>query len=90
MNQPRVLCWAHAQLVAEHELAALHDLGALPQRTVSAQAARRACFDAARYDRLRVLATELARIHGDGGELCVRLGHHVFTGERMLQLMRSV
>jgi hypothetical protein len=51
---------------------------------------RRALFDAARYDRLRVLATELARVQGEGGELAIRLGRHVLSGARLLRLMRTL
>lgn len=39
--------------------------------------ARRACFDRARYDRLRVLATELARVSREGGDVAV----HAFGRE---------
>lgn len=38
---------------------------------------RQGDFDAARYDRLRVLATELRRVALEGGEVEVRVGHHV-------------
>lgn len=41
------------------------------------RAARLACFDAARYDRLRVLSTELARVAGAGGSALVRVGEHL-------------
>lgn len=46
------------------------------ERTPSRRA-RQACFDAVRYDRLRVLATELRRIVEQGGEVRVRIGAHV-------------
>lgn len=38
---------------------------------------RQASFDAARYDRLRVLVTELRRVADHGGEVVVRIGAHV-------------
>lgn len=38
---------------------------------------RQARFDAVRYDRLRVLATELRRIADHGGDVVVRIGAHV-------------
>ncbi|MBX3232166.1 MAG: hypothetical protein KIT84_19375 [Labilithrix sp.] len=39
--------------------------------------ARIAAFDASRYDRLRVLATELRRVAKEGGAAEVRVGRHV-------------
>lgn len=39
--------------------------------------ARLATFDAARYDRLRVLATELRRVQKEGGRAEVRVGRHL-------------
>jgi hypothetical protein len=38
--------------------------------------ARLAAFDASRYDRLRVLITELRRIHKEGGVTEIRVGRH--------------
>jgi DNA polymerase-3 subunit epsilon len=35
------------------------------------------CFDAATYDRLRVLSTELRRVHAEGRELELRLGPYL-------------
>jgi hypothetical protein len=52
--------------------------------------ARQALFDASVYDRLRVLATELARVRDEQGELAVRFGGHVFCGERLMRVMASV
>ncbi|MDB4943347.1 MAG: uvrC 1 [Labilithrix sp.] len=43
------------------------------------RAARLASFDAARYDRLRVLATELRRVTAEGGDVTVRVGRHDIT-----------
>ncbi|MFO0738490.1 MAG: GIY-YIG nuclease family protein [Labilithrix sp.] len=39
--------------------------------------ARLACFDASRYDRLRVLATELRRVRKEGGHAEIRVGRHL-------------
>jgi DNA polymerase III subunit epsilon len=47
-------------------------------------------FDAATYDRLRVVATELRRVLDEGGVATVRLGHHVFEGERLARLLQGV
>jgi predicted GIY-YIG superfamily endonuclease len=51
---------------------------------------RQQAFDAATYDRLRVVATELRRIHDDGGELALRVGEHVFAGARMARLVKWI
>lgn len=51
------------------------------ERTPSRRA-RQACFDAVRYDRLRVLATELRRVVEQGGEVRVRIGAHVARAAR--------
>jgi DNA polymerase III subunit epsilon len=49
----------------------------------AARRARQASFDAARYDRLRVLVTELRRIADQGGDVAVHVGNHLFrTPER--------
>lgn len=40
---------------------------------------RRASFDAARYDRMRVLATELLRVVAEGGQARVEIGAHRFV-----------
>jgi DNA polymerase III epsilon subunit-like protein len=48
-------------------------------------------FDAARYDSLRILTTELKRILRDGGEVKVRLSRgRAFEGARLAQLLRLV
>jgi DNA polymerase-3 subunit epsilon len=41
---------------------------------------RQASIDAARYDRMRVLATELARVHAEGGAVLVQIGDRVISG----------
>lgn len=56
----------------EPRVLVFHDGAKLPSRR-----ARIATFDAARYDRLRVLATELRRVATSGGQAELRIGHHV-------------
>ena len=51
---------------------------------------RQSVFDAAVYDRMRVLLTELRRVQDDGGEVLVRVGSHLFVPEHAKRLMRSV
>lgn len=49
--------------------------------------ARRLVFDAARYDRLRVLATELRRVHDEGGEVRIRVGEHVILQQKLRHVL---
>lgn len=49
----------------------------VPATPAPPRAARLAAFDAALYDRLRVLGTELRRIADQGGSVAIRIGRHV-------------
>jgi DNA polymerase-3 subunit epsilon len=89
-EQARALSWSGGEIGARHELVHVRDLLALPVRPMRTARERRACFDASRYDRLRVLSTELARIHTEGGEVLLRFGAHVIAGERLSRLMRLI
>jgi DNA polymerase-3 subunit epsilon len=51
---------------------------------------RRAVFDAARYDRLRVLSTELRRILLEGGLVRVHVGRHVLDGSRLSRIYAAL
>ena len=68
-------------------VAALRDL---PQRRPRCLHDRQSSFDAATYDRLRVLLTELRRIHDAGGDVAARLGRHLLQGLAMARVMRTV
>lgn len=48
----------------------------LPTQRPPPRRVRHSAFDAARYDRLRVLATELRRVVDTGGAVAVRVGAH--------------
>jgi DNA polymerase-3 subunit epsilon len=49
------------------------------------------CFDAARYDSLRILTTELKRIQRDGGSVAVRLSaKRTLAGDRLAGVLRLV
>lgn len=55
-----------------------------PRFSARRRAERHAGFDVARFDRLRVLATELARVVGKGNPAAVRLAPRaLLTGERL-------
>jgi hypothetical protein len=51
---------------------------------------RQTCFVAAVYDRMRILLTELQRVRSEGGDVALRIGHHVFAPERVARLMRGI
>jgi DNA polymerase III subunit epsilon len=54
------------------------DPGAIPGRGAPPPwRQRQAAIDAARYDRMRVLATELARVRAEGGAVLVRIGQRL-------------
>jgi DNA polymerase-3 subunit epsilon len=89
VSQARALQFGAGQLLAQHDLAQLTALAELPARRPAA-AQTHACFDAATYDRLRVLATELARVQNEGGEVALRFGRHVFRAERLVKLLCAV
>lgn len=90
MPRARALVICGAEIVERLELAELSALFALPVRASRALAERRSCFDATRYDRLRVLATELRRVEQEGGELALRIGRHAFQHAQVLALLRGV
>jgi DNA polymerase-3 subunit epsilon len=76
----RLLVIDHGEIVDRGDLFAGHPLPARPPpppwRT------RQASIDAARYDRLRVLATELARVRADGGSVVVQIGGRLIDERR--------
>jgi DNA polymerase III subunit epsilon len=90
MDHARALVLSRGEVLARHDLVSVSALDSITARRMSPRFARQACFDAARYDRLRVLATELHRILTDSGEVAVRLGSRLLSGERLARLMRAV
>jgi DNA polymerase III subunit epsilon len=90
MPKARALIVAHAEIVERVELEHIAALASLPGRPRARLLERRGCFDAAAYDRLRVLATELQRVARDGGELAVRFGGRTYAGSQLSQLMLPI
>jgi hypothetical protein len=90
----RLLRLEDAELVEAADLADGPDGPDGPLPTPAPGKARRAlqlAFDAARYDRLRVLTSELKRIERDGGEIAVRLSRtHLLRGARLRHILRLV
>jgi DNA polymerase-3 subunit epsilon len=63
----------------------------LPPGAACAQDARRAAFDVATFDRLRVLTTELRRLAAGASSVEMRLGAHArLTGRRLEAVLRWV
>lgn len=75
----RVLVLERGVIIERHEgrLAATESLANVAIRRPPSRRVRQASFDAATYDRMRVLATELRRIAEQGGSAVVRVGAHV-------------
>jgi DNA polymerase-3 subunit epsilon len=77
-----------------HERRALDEgvmtIATWPAAPTTTHQQRQACFDAAVYDRLRVLSTELRRVRDEGGEVALRIGRHTMGPDRVTRLMRSI
>jgi DNA polymerase III subunit epsilon len=87
-STPRFLVIGGAQLTSAGDLGPDSRLP-VPERTPRIAAQR--AFDAARYDWLRILTTELKRILRDGGEVKLRLSRsRVLTGAKLARVLRVV
>jgi hypothetical protein len=90
MTGARVLVVARGEIVARHELESVAAVTRLSARRPQALRQRLGAFDAAAYDRLRVLLTELRRVQEEGGETAVKIGAHALGPEQLARWMRSV
>ncbi|HEY3496656.1 MAG TPA: GIY-YIG nuclease family protein [Polyangiaceae bacterium] len=88
--QTRALAVAGTKISSRHDLENVAALASLPRRRAPALRTRQAAFDAAAYDRMRVLLTELRRIFDESGEIAVRTGGHLLEGERLARVLRAV
>jgi DNA polymerase III epsilon subunit-like protein len=70
----RALVLERGRVIDTRDVAGVVALASLPSVCPPSRHARQAAFDAALYDRLRVLATELRRVAEQGGEVAFRLG----------------
>lgn len=87
-SAPRFLVIRGAELALAGDLDASSQLSA-PERTPRRRTQR--AFDAARYDWMRILTTELKRILRDGGEVKLRLSRsRVLEGARLARVLRVV
>ncbi len=90
MQSARRLVISSARIVESDDVISVTDLASVQPRTPNSLADRRRTFDAAAYDRLRVVLTELCRIREEGGQMALIVGRHVFAGERMARLMLGI
>jgi DNA polymerase III subunit epsilon len=86
----RCISVSHGELGDRCGLPNVTAVADLPMREPGRYVERRRCFDAAIYDRLRVLLTELRRILDEGGDVALRVGRRTFAGERLAALMRAI
>jgi hypothetical protein len=90
MSSARCLIFSRAELVESHDIADIADVRDLSPQLRRPLSERRACFDAPAYDRVRVLLTELRRVHEEGGDVVVRVGAHTLGGEKLAKVMRTI
>ena len=91
-NAPRArgLVIAGGAIRDRFDLDDVRDLARTPSVPLPPHAERQSCFDATTYDRLRVLLTELHRIHAEQGQAALRLGPHLFPPTRLPSLLLTV
>lgn len=90
MPRARVLVVARGEVQAYGDLDDVAAVRGLPVRRMRPLGDRQLAFDAAAYDRLRVLVTELRRVLDEAGQVAIRFGAHVFEGPRLSRLMRAI
>jgi len=86
----RCIGLSRGDLCDRRELANVSAVAELPVRRPGTLYERQRCFDAAIYDRLRVLLTELRRIVDEGGEVTLCVGRRTFAAERLGALMAGI
>jgi DNA polymerase-3 subunit epsilon len=90
MTQARALTLQAGQLANAVDIVDVFGLQQLEGRSTLPRSVRLQCIDAAAYDRLRVLTTEINRVLQEGGELAVRIGGHCYSGTRAAGLFSHV
>jgi hypothetical protein len=78
-ERARVLEIRDAEIVARDDTSSVENVRRARLQRPPPRRERQAAFDAARYDRLRVLTTELRRIVDAGGAVLVRVGSRTFS-----------
>lgn len=90
MPRARALSIERGEVKVYRDLPDVAAVRGLAVRRLPSLRARRLAFDAAAYDRLRVLTTELRRVLDEQGQVAIRFGTHVFDGARLSALMSSI
>jgi len=90
MKTARALVSASTRIVEHREVESVSAIAGFPPRRPAPKLARQRAFDAAAYDRLRVVLTELCRIRDEGGQLAFRVGTHFFEGPRFAKLVLAL
>jgi DNA polymerase-3 subunit epsilon len=90
MPRARALMLERGEARTLLDLADVAAIRSLPVRRMRPLRDRQLAFDAAAYDRLRVLATELRRVMDEAGHVAIRFGTHVFEGPRLAQLTSAI
>ena len=90
MPAARALVIDAGDIRERHDVDAVMTVAAWPARAPRARDDRQACFDAASYDRLRILITELRRVQDEGGDTAMRIGGHTFAPDRLARMMLTV
>jgi DNA polymerase-3 subunit epsilon len=86
----RVLVISGTEVTARADLASLDALSSLPLRRAPSLENRQRAFDAAAYDRMRVLLTELRRVFDEGGGIALRVAGHLLTETALARVMRTI
>ena len=90
MPAARALVIGAGDIRERHDIDAVMSVAGWPARAPRAHHERQACFDAAAYDRLRVLITELRRVQDEGGDTALRIGAHTFAPDHLARLMLTI
>ena len=90
MEHARLLVLSKGEIVERCELPSIMANAGLTRRAWRTLHERQSSFDAASYDRLRVLLTELHRVKDEGGEVALRIGQHALNPEQVSTLMRTI
>jgi hypothetical protein len=86
----RYLELSRGDVVARGDVDGVSEIVRAPAKRRRSFRERQCAFDAATYDRLRVLLTELLRVLDEGGDVGIRVGSHSFVGERLRKIVRGL
>jgi DNA polymerase-3 subunit epsilon len=76
-TRTRLLVVTRGEIAERSDIDSVFAVGLRDPVAAPSREARLAAFDAALYDRLRVLATELRRVADHGGAVAIRIGRHL-------------